>query len=100
MTSPLSVAQRLDWLEARIDELRSWLDREWLDLDAWTFDGQPLALGARWPDRAGVHRLEHPEVELPWIYSLLPHPGGWLEGGVLAEAADLPDGWAADLLER
>jgi alpha-mannosidase len=66
VTSPLSVAQRLDWLEARIDELRSWLDREWLDLDAWTFDGEPLALGARWPDRAGVHRLEHPEVELPW----------------------------------
>jgi hypothetical protein len=63
--SSLSVAQRLDWLEARIDELTSWLDREWLDLDGWTFDGAPLALGAPWPDRAGVQRLEHAGVELP-----------------------------------
>ena len=66
MGSPLTVAQRLDWLEARLEELRQWRDREWLDLEAWTFDGAPLALGAPWPDRAGVHRLEHPEVTLPW----------------------------------
>jgi len=62
VTPPLSVAQRLDWLAVRIDELRLWLDREWLELDDWTFDGSPLAVGARWPDRTGVHRLEHPEV--------------------------------------
>ena len=66
MESPLTVAQRLDWLEARVQELRQWRDREWLDLEAWTFDGAPLALGAPWPDRAGVHRLEHPEVALSW----------------------------------
>jgi alpha-mannosidase len=66
MTSALSVAQRLDWLEVRIGELRSWLDREWIDLDAWTFDGAPLAAGERWPDRDGVHRFEHPRVEVPW----------------------------------
>ncbi|HEX2409765.1 MAG TPA: glycosyl hydrolase-related protein [Solirubrobacteraceae bacterium] len=65
MKSSLSVAQRLDWLEARIDELTSWLDREWLDLDGWTFDGAPLALGAPWPDGDGVQRLEHAGVELP-----------------------------------
>jgi alpha-mannosidase len=64
--SPLTVAQRLDWLEARIVELRSWRDREWLDLEAWTFDGAPRALGAPWPDRGGVHRLEHPELTLDW----------------------------------
>ena len=66
MTSPLTVAQRLDWLEVRIEELRGWLDREWRDLDAWTFDGAPLAPGAPWPDRDGLHRLEHPELELSW----------------------------------
>ena len=59
----LTVAQRLDWLEVRLAELRPWLDREWRELDAWTFDGAPLALGAPWPDRDGVHRLEHPVVE-------------------------------------
>jgi alpha-mannosidase len=62
----LSVAQRLDWLEVRIAELGCWLDREWVELEDWTFDGAPLAPGAPWPDRAGVHRLEHPEVEVPW----------------------------------
>jgi alpha-mannosidase len=66
MTSALTVAQRLDWLEVRIDELRGWLDREWVDLERWTFDGEPLAPGAPWPDRDGVHRLEHPQLELPW----------------------------------
>jgi alpha-mannosidase len=66
MTSALSAVQRLDWLEVRIDELRSWLDRERVDLEDWTFDGAPLPLGGPWPDRSGVHRFEHPEVELPW----------------------------------
>jgi alpha-mannosidase len=61
----LTVAQRLDWLAVRVAELRPWLDREGRDLDAWTFDGAPLALGAPWPDRAGVHRFEHPAVEAP-----------------------------------
>ena len=53
-----TVAQRLDWLEVRIAELRLWLDREWVELDGWRFDGAPLALGAPWPDRRGAHRLE------------------------------------------
>jgi alpha-mannosidase len=62
----LTVAQRLDWLEARIAELRWWRDREWLELDGWTLDGAPHALGAPWPDRAGVHRFAHPETAVPW----------------------------------
>jgi alpha-mannosidase len=62
----LTHAQRLDWLAVRIAELESWVAREWTDLTAWTFDGAPLAPGAPWPDRTGVHRLAHPEV-----------PGGW-----------------------
>jgi alpha-mannosidase len=62
----LSVDQRLARLAARLTELRAWRDREWIELDRWTFDGGPLALGARWPDRGGVHRLEHPQVDVPW----------------------------------
>ncbi len=62
----LTVAQRLDWLAARIAELRCWRDREWIELDGWTLDGAPHALGARWPDRAGVHRFAHPQAAVPW----------------------------------
>jgi alpha-mannosidase len=61
-----SVEQRLEWLAVRIDELRSWRDREWFDLEDWTLDGAPHALGAPWPDRMGVHRFEHPQVDVPW----------------------------------
>ena len=45
--------------------------------------GLSLLRSPVWPDPLadeGAHEL---------TYSLLPHPGGWLEGGVLAEAEDL-----------
>jgi alpha-mannosidase len=63
--SPLTVAQRLEWLAARIAELECWLVRDWRALGDWTFDGRPLRLGEAWPERDGVRRLEHPRVELP-----------------------------------
>jgi alpha-mannosidase len=72
LTTHLTVDQRLDWLETRIAELELWVARARLDLTDWTFDGAALAVGARWPDRDGVHRLEHPRVTPPW-------PGGRLE---------------------
>jgi alpha-mannosidase len=62
----LTHEQRLAWLEVRIAELDAWVAREWTDLSDWTFDGAPLGLGAPWPDREGVHRLAHPEVEGGW----------------------------------
>jgi alpha-mannosidase len=62
----LTVDQRLDWLQTRIGELRLWVARDWIDLTAWTFDGTPIAVGAAWPDRDGVHCLRHPRVEPPW----------------------------------
>jgi alpha-mannosidase len=77
----LTVEQRLDWLAVRIHEMRPWLLRAWLDLDAWTWDGEPLALGAPWPDRSGVRTLAHPVVsppsawaagERPWNSSVAP----------------------------
>ena len=52
----LSVEQRLEWLAVRIEELHSWRDREWFDLDGWTLDGAPHARDAPWPDRSGVRR--------------------------------------------
>ncbi len=65
------VAQRLDWLAVRIAELRSWLDREWFDLDRWALDGEPHPLGAPWPDREGVHAFVHPEAAVPWEHARL-----------------------------
>jgi alpha-mannosidase len=61
----LTVGQRLEWLRARIAELECWVLREWVDLDAWRFDGAPLAPGAGWPRRDGVRRLDHPQVAPP-----------------------------------
>ena len=61
----LTLAQRRDWLGVRVDELRGWLHRAWVDLEQWSFDGAPLALGSAWPERSGVRRLAHPRVEPP-----------------------------------
>jgi alpha-mannosidase len=66
LSAHLTVEQRLDWLQTRIGELRLWIDREWVELTDWTFDGAPLGLGAPWPVRPGVHELAHPHVEVPW----------------------------------
>ncbi len=61
----LTHPERLEWLEARILELRSWVQRAWMDLPDWSFDGQPLPLGSPWPDRHGIRTLTHPEVAPP-----------------------------------
>ena len=68
---PLTVTQRLDWLEARLEELRPWRYRAWMELEDWRFDDAPFARGAVWPAVEDVRRLEHPEVTLP---------AGWAEG--------------------
>lgn len=68
---PLTPEQRLDRLEARIRELRPWTARAWLELGDWTWDGEALALGERWPDRRSVRTLRHGEVAAP---------AGWAAG--------------------
>jgi alpha-mannosidase len=60
-----SIGQRRDRLAERLAEVALWRDRAAIDLDSWTFDGEPLALGARWPDRHGVRRLEARGVTVP-----------------------------------
>ena len=93
-----SAEQRLQQIAIQLEEMGFWRDREFVDLDAWTIDGDPIAPGSYWPagivDRAkggtvgsewdacsGVVTLEHPEVQLPsgWPVeesALLLDPGG------------------------
>ena len=64
----LATARRLDGavarpaarsrLRARLDELRYWRAREGVTIDGWTLDGAPIANGAGWPSRIGVHKLD------------------------------------------
>jgi alpha-mannosidase len=61
----MPIAQRRDRLAERLTEVALWRDRAHVDLDRWTFDGEPLALGAAWPDRHGVRRLEARGVTVP-----------------------------------
>ena len=66
----LTTVQRLERLKVRLDELRYWLVRDYLDLTQWSFNGLPLALGAPWPERDGVQQLAHPEVAIPATWPL------------------------------
>lgn len=66
----LTTAQRLERLNTRIQELGLWLERDYQDLNRWHFEGEPLALGASWPTREGVVRLEHPPMSLPEAWPL------------------------------
>ncbi|MGD1038310.1 MAG: hypothetical protein ABR878_14260 [Roseiarcus sp.] len=55
---PLRFDQRLERLHARLRELEFWRARETLDIHGWRFQGEPIALGAPWPRREGLARLE------------------------------------------
>ena len=66
----LTTAQRIDRLAARLDHLRPWRDRAHVDLDAWTFDGDPLPFGTPWPALDGVRRLAHGEARVPDAWPL------------------------------
>ncbi len=61
----LTQEQRLRRLQARLRELRFWLDREVVALPNWRFNGSALGIGEAWPTREGVVHLIHPEVQLP-----------------------------------
>ena len=54
---PLTLAQRLDRLKTRIDELAHWRVREKVDVAGWEFEGRPIEVGAPWPRRDGVARF-------------------------------------------
>ena len=48
-----------------MDELEKWRECAWCDLTGWLFDGEPIALGARWPRSDGTLRLELPRARVP-----------------------------------
>ncbi len=60
----LTLAQRLDRLKVRIDELACWRAREEVEIDGWLFDERPIELGAPWPHRDGVAQFSA-TAELP-----------------------------------
>src|SRR5882757_8400512 len=53
----LTLKQRLDRLEVRVEELKYWREREIAPIERWTFEGEPIRLGDPWPRRDGVVRL-------------------------------------------
>ncbi len=55
---PLRFDQRLARLKTRLRELEFWRAKETRDIDGWRFQGERIALGALWPRREGVARLE------------------------------------------
>jgi alpha-mannosidase len=61
----LSLDQRVRRLLKRLAELELWEKRAVIPLDAWTFNGAPLAPGSPWPSREGVASFAHPPVESP-----------------------------------
>src|SRR5438105_2462339 len=77
----LTRAQRIERLRNRLAELELWLDRASLDLRGWRFEGDPIEIGAVWPRRDGLVRLELASARVPdgWPLaetSLEVAPGG------------------------
>ncbi|MEM7737012.1 MAG: glycoside hydrolase family 38 C-terminal domain-containing protein [Deinococcota bacterium] len=71
----LSLTQRLQRLESRLDELTYWLRRDSLALTAWTCNDKPLSLGSAWPlaptaqrnfaEDDQVWHFAHPAMTIP-----------------------------------
>ena len=51
---PLSLNQRIRRLVERLSELTWWRERASIAVEDWTFDGEPIAMGAAWPRRDGT----------------------------------------------
>lgn len=65
----LSLAQRLDLLNVRAEELSYWRVRESQPVEGWIVDGQSIALGAAWPEVDGTHRFSV-DASLPSTWPL------------------------------
>jgi len=53
----LTLQQRLERIRVRAEEVKYWRVREEVPVDRWSLDGSPIAIGAAWPSRQGVHRF-------------------------------------------
>ncbi len=65
----LTLAQRLDLLTVRAEELSYWRVRESQPVDGWIVDGQSIALGAAWPEVDGTRRFSV-EASVPSAWPL------------------------------
>lgn len=65
----LTIAQRLDRIRVRNEELFFWREREAVPIGGWTFEGEPIAMGAAWPHSDGVVHLAA-DVEAPGHWPL------------------------------
>ncbi|HEV7276705.1 MAG TPA: glycoside hydrolase family 38 C-terminal domain-containing protein [Devosiaceae bacterium] len=50
----LTMAQRLERLKVRLEELFWWRERESIAIEGWTCNGAPIEPGAPWPGREGL----------------------------------------------
>ncbi|QFY63978.1 alpha-mannosidase (plasmid) [Rhizobium grahamii] len=63
----LTLAQRLERLHVRTTELAYWRIREVVQVDGWTFNGEPIEIGALWPESVGtVHFSARANVPDHW----------------------------------
>ncbi len=53
----LTLQQRLDRINVRVEELEFWRERETVPVEGWQFDGAPIALGGFWPRNDGVRKM-------------------------------------------
>ncbi|MDQ0456742.1 alpha-mannosidase [Rhizobium paknamense] len=53
----LTLAQRLDLMTVRTEELSYWRVRHAQPIEGWSVDGAPIALGAPWPERQGTREF-------------------------------------------
>jgi alpha-mannosidase len=65
MHNLLSLDQRVRRARRRLGEIAAWRVRETRAIDGWTFDGAAVAMGAVWPDAAGVHSFASGPFEVP-----------------------------------
>jgi alpha-mannosidase len=70
MSMHVTIAQRLDLLKERIEEIDLWRNRAFVDLDGWTFDGGPLPAGAPWPESEGVRSFGLTDTTIPSAWPL------------------------------
>jgi alpha-mannosidase len=67
----LTIEQRLQRLQVRLDELSCWRDAETLPIgEGWELDGVPVRPGDAWPDRHGVHTFTNPRLAVPPAWPL------------------------------
>ena len=65
----LTLTQRLERIQVRLQELEYWRARESTTISGWQFDGQPIALGEAWPHDKGPVRFSA-DVEVPDTWKL------------------------------